>query len=232
MPYRRLPKTDSARLKALKVVLDNNDVYTAGNRIIEWKTLNKAQPAYDKLFDACQQYNISMKNQIKKSTKNTQLQRNAELYLSHFVQVLYMAIERGEIKDSYLELYGLTPGIYILPNFKTCEGLVENGPKIIEGEKMRIKKGGMPIYNPTIAKVAVHWDIFNEAYRNRKSLQKRTALALERVSALRGDVDSIILDIWNQVENAFADLPPECRSEECRKYGVVYYYRRNEPHIY
>ena len=91
MPYRRLPKTDSARLKALKVVLDNNDVYTAGNRIIEWKTLNKAQPAYDKLFDACQQYNISMKNQIKKSTKNTQLQRNAELYLSHFVQVLYMA---------------------------------------------------------------------------------------------------------------------------------------------
>ena len=232
MPYRRLPKTDSARLKALKVVLDNNDVYTAGNRIIEWKTLNKAQPAYDKLFDACQQYNISMKNQIKKSTKNTQLQRNAELYLSHFVQVLYMAIERGEIKDSYLELYGLTPGIYILPNFKTCEGLVENGPKIIEGEKMRIKKGGMPIYNPTIAKVAVHWDIFNEAYRNRKSLQKRTALALERVSALRGDVDSIILDIWNQVEKAFADLPPERRFEECRKYGVVYYYRRNEPHIY
>lgn len=232
MPYRRLPKTDSARLKALKVVLDNNDVYTAGNRIIEWKTLNKAQPAYDKLFDACQQYNISMKNQIKKSTKNTQLQRNAELYLSHFVQVLYMAIERGEIKDSYLELYGLTPGIYILPNFKTCEGLVENGPKIIEGEKMRLKKSGMPIYNPTIAKVAVHWDIFNEAYRNRKSLQKGTALALERVSALRGDVDSIILDIWNQVEKAFADLPLERRFEECRKYGVVYYYRRNEPHIY
>ena len=232
MPYRRLPKTDSARLKALKVVLDNNDVYTAGNRIIEWKTLNKAQPAYDKLFDACQQYNISMKNQIKKSTKNTQLQRNAELYLSHFVQVLYMAIERGEIKDSYLELYGLTPGIYILPNFKTCEGLVENKPKIIEGEKMRLKKSGMPIYNPTIAKDAVRWDSFNEAYRNRKSLQKRTALALERVSALRDDVDSIILDIWNQVENAFADLPPERRFEECRKYGVVYYYRRNEPHIY
>ena len=232
MPYRRLPKTDSARLKALKVVLDNNDVYTAGNRIIEWKTLNKAQPAYDKLFDACQQYNISMKNQIKKSTKNAQLQRNAELYLSHFVQVLYMAIERGEIKDSYLELYGLTPGLYILPNFKTCEGLGENGPKIIEGEKKRLKKGGMPIYNPTIAKVAVHWDIFNDAYCNRKLLQKRTAVALERVSALRDDVDSIILDIWNQVEKAFADLPPERRFQECRKYGVVYYYRRNEPHIY
>jgi hypothetical protein len=232
MPYRRLPKTDLARLKALKVVLENNDVYTATNRIIDWKTLNKAQPAYDKLFDACQLYNISMSNQVMRSTKIAQLQKNAELYLSHFVQVLYMSIERGEIKDSYLQLYGLTPGSYILPNLKTCEGLVEHGPKIIAGEKMRIKNGGMPIYNPTIAKVAVHFDIFNEAYSNRKLLQNRTALALSRVSALREEVDKVILDIWNQVEKAFINLSPERRFEECRKYGVVYYYRRNEPHIY
>jgi len=232
MPYRRLPKTDLARLKALKVVLDNNDVYTAGSRIIDWKTLNKAQSVYDKLFDACQQYNISMNNQIRKSTKIAQLQRNAELYLSHFVQILYMSIERGEIKDTYMELYGLTPGNYILPNLKTCEGLIENGPKIVAGEKARIKKGGMPIYNPTIAKVAVHFEIFNDAYSNRKLLQSRTTVALGRVSALRDEVDGVIFDIWNQVEKAFVDLPPQRRFDECRKYGVVYYYRRNEPHIY
>jgi hypothetical protein len=232
MPYRRLPKTDLARLKALKVVLDNNDVYTAGSRIIDWKTLNKAQSVFDKLFDACQQYNISMNNQIRKSTKIAQLQRNAELYLSHFVQILYMSIERGEIKDTYMELYGLTPGNYILPNLKTCEGLIENGPKIVAGEKARIKKGGMPIYNPTIAKVAVHFEIFNEAYSNRKLLQSRTTVALGRVSALRDEVDGVIFDIWNQVEKAFVDLPPQRRFDECRKYGVVYYYRRNEPHIY
>jgi len=232
MPYRRLPKTDLARLKALKVVLDNNDVYTAGSRIIDWKTLNKAQSVFDKLFDACQQYNISMNNQIRKSTKIAQLQRNAELYLSHFVQILYMSIERGEIKDTYMELYGLTPGNYILPNLKTCEGLIENGPKIVAGEKARIKKGGMPIYNPTIAKVAVHFEIFNDAYSNRKLLQSRTTVALGRVSALRDEVDGVIFDIWNQVEKAFVDLPPQRRFDECRKYGVVYYYRRNEPHIY
>ena len=31
MPYRRLPKTDAARLKALKTLLDNNDIYTVRN---------------------------------------------------------------------------------------------------------------------------------------------------------------------------------------------------------
>ena len=52
MPYRRLPKTDAARLRALKTLLDNNDIYTVRNRFIDWKTLNRAQPAYDRLLTA------------------------------------------------------------------------------------------------------------------------------------------------------------------------------------
>ena len=44
MPYRRLPKTDSARLKALKTLLENNEIYTVRNRFIDWKLLNRAQP--------------------------------------------------------------------------------------------------------------------------------------------------------------------------------------------
>ena len=43
MPYRRLPKTDAARLKALKTLLDNNDIYTVRNNFVGWKSLNKAQ---------------------------------------------------------------------------------------------------------------------------------------------------------------------------------------------
>lgn len=56
MPYRRLPKTDAARLRALKTLLDNNDIYTVRNRFIDWKTLNRAQPAYDRLLTASEQY--------------------------------------------------------------------------------------------------------------------------------------------------------------------------------
>ena len=63
MPYRRLPKTDAARLKALKTLLDNNDIYTVRNRFVDWKTLNRVQPAYDKLFTVCQQYRIRLQAQ-------------------------------------------------------------------------------------------------------------------------------------------------------------------------
>ena len=94
MPYRRLPKTDAARLKALKTLLDNNDVYTVRDRFIDWKSLNRAQPAYDRLLTAAEQYRINLNAQVRNAKKIDRLQRNATMYVSHFMQVLLMAVER------------------------------------------------------------------------------------------------------------------------------------------
>ena len=109
MPYRRLPNTDAARLRALKTVLDSNDIYTVRNRFIDWKTINSAQPAYDRLLTAAEQYRLSYAAQLRGAGKLDKLQRNAQMYVSHFMQVLRMAVERGEIKKQALGLYGLDP---------------------------------------------------------------------------------------------------------------------------
>ena len=119
-----------------------------------------------------------------------------------------------------------------LPNFKTADGLVEWGKRVLEGEKARIKKGGRPIYNPTIGMVSTHWDIFKNIYEQQKSLQNRTQKALDDIQKLRPEIDEILLDLWNQIEKHFEKEPPEMRFEACRKFGVIYYYRRNEKHLY
>lgn len=80
--------------------------------------------------------------------------------------------------------------------------------------------------------VATHCDIFREAYEKQKQLQLRTAQSLENISSIRPECDAVLLELWNAVENHFADLPPETRFAECRKFGVVYYYRRHEERIY
>ena len=98
MPYRRLPKTDAARLKALKTLLDNNEIYTVRNRFIDWQTLNKAQPAYDRLLTACEQYRLTMAAQIRNRNKMERSMQLAQVYVSHFIRVLLMSVERGEIK--------------------------------------------------------------------------------------------------------------------------------------
>ncbi len=228
MPYRRLPKTDTARLKALKTVLDNNEVYTVRNRFIDWHVLNNAQKMYEKLLTANQQYKLCFNAQTRNSGKIERLQKNAEMYISHFIQVLYMSMQRGEIKESNKQLYNLKEGDYALPNIKTYDGILVYGKSIINGEKARLKTGGRPIYNPTIGMVSTHYDIFKEAYDAQKRLQERTNKAFDILKNIRPEVDEVLLDLWNQVEKNFEKEPQDTRFDMCRKYGVVYYYRSSE----
>lgn len=232
MPYRRLPKTDAARIKALKTLLDNNDIYTARNRFIDWKSINKAKPAYDRLLTAHQQYRLCVGEQKRHTTRLAKLQHYATMYLSHFIQVLLMSVERGEIKRQTLELYGLPDNASSLPNIKSAEGVMEWMPKIIEGEKKRVRTGGRPIYNPTIGMISTHYDIFKNAYSQQQTLVKCTQMAQKDIVKMRPEVDEILLELWNQIEKHFEKEPPETRFDACRKFGIVYYYRRHEEHIY
>lgn len=233
MPYRRLPKTDASRLKALKTLLENDSLYTVKGRFVDWKTINAAQPAYNELKTAVDQYALQLKVQARRASRVEKPQRNAIMYVGHFIQVLLMAVERGEIRKAQLKLYGLDENAKAMPtNLKSAEGLLAWGPKIIEGEKARLKQGGRAIYNPTISMVSTLFDIFREVYEQQRKLMLQTQTALDRVQVLRPKVDEIILDLWNQIEAHFENEPPEVKFEQCRKYGVIYYYRRNEEHIY
>jgi len=88
---------------------------------------------------------------------------------------------------------------------------------------------GVPIYNPTIAKVKVHYDIFVDSYERQKALQVLTNRSLEGLATMRTRADELILDIWNQVEEKFRNISPnELRLDKCRDYGVIYYYRTGE----
>ena len=115
-----------------------------------------------------------------------------------------------------------------MPNIKTYDGILKSGINIIKGEKARIKNGGRPIYNPTISMVATHYDIFKEAYDKHKMLQDKTNKSFEILKVIRPDVDRVLLDLWNQIEKHFEEEPLEIKLDECRKFGIVYYYRSTE----
>lgn len=230
MPYRRLPKTDRSRLDALKTLLDNNDIYMARDRFLEWKDINEARTQYDRLLTAVNQYDVDRKAQWRNGTRIKGLQRNAYIYVSHFAQVLIMCVQRGEIKRQMMKLYGMQPDDSQIPFDNSITSIMEWAPKIISGEKERIKKGGRPIYNPTVGMVETHFDIFREAYSRQTALRNRTADMEKRLKELRPAIDELILRIWNQVENHFSregELVAD-RMEECQKFGIRYYLRRKE----
>ncbi|GFZ39766.1 hypothetical protein [Bacteroides nordii] len=229
MPYRRLPNTDQARIRALKSAVGKGDVYNVNELAISLNTLSEARSFLSKFEIAHNYYVQCYDNQVKESPKHQSNVKTARLYISHFIQVLNLSVLRSEVKPIHKKLYCLPIDNYNVPDLTSEAAMVEWGKRIIEGERKRTSQGGVPIYNPTIAKVKVHYDIFVDSYERQKALQVLTNRSLEGLATMRTRADELILDIWNQVEEKFRNISPnELRLDKCRDYGVIYYYRTGE----
>lgn len=231
MPYRRLPNTDQARLYALRNAVERANQADFTEQVISYKTRNEAQRILLLFENKVQQYHQSFQTKVSANKQYRHIVQNARMYISHFIQVLNLAVIRGDIKKELKELYHLDSDNHIVPDLASEEDLLKWGQNIIEGETKRVKQGGFPIYNPTISKVQVHYDIFKERQVT-QSMHKKTAnRSYEEIEELRKQADAVILDIWNQVERYYQDKLPFERLCACKSYGLVYYYRTGEKRL-
>lgn len=231
MPYRRLPNTDQSRLRALRVVIQQEDNSAFNERIVNFKTILEARNFLTVFEKQLLQYQQTLENQVNANKRYQQIIHNARLYISHFIQVFNLAVIRGDIRKEHKQFYQLDPEIHNVPDLSTEQALLHWGKCIIDGENERIRNGGLPIYNPAIAKVKVHYEVFKEYKSTQKIHQNATNRNWEELDNLRKRGDDVILSIWNQVEAKFKDLPPFEKLEKCRQYGLIYYYRKGEAEI-
>jgi hypothetical protein len=151
--------------------------------------------------------------------------KKARMYVSHFIQVLSMSIMRGEIARNKRAYYGLPEDEDTVPNLFSESSVLEWGVKVIEGERRRQGEGGVPIYNPTMGRVSVVFEIFRGMYEKQQTLQQRTNDALRNISDMRFEADEIIFDAWSEIEKTFSAFQGEERLKKCAEYGVIYYDR-------
>ena len=228
MPYRRLPNTDAARLRAMAVAKRRYDEAEGYGLPFNTHVINEINVFIPMFERAMAEYKSAFDGQVAKNQKYQNVIHQARMYVSHFIQVLNLACQRGEIAPEKKLMYKLLPDNYSVPDLSTEMLLLEWGKNVIDGETERMRSGGAPIYNPAIGKVKVYYDLFKEAYQNKKVSQKNTDRFLANIQSLRDRADAIILDLWNQIEASFADLGVEAMQEEAKKYGIVYYLRRKE----
>jgi len=231
MPYRRLPNTDQARLRALRTAVQQSDNENYGDQVVSYKTINEAKTYLGGFEKQLIQYQQMLESQVSANKHYQQIVHNARLYISHFIQVFNLSVIRGDIKKEHKRFYQLDQDMHIVPDLSTEAALLNWGKCIIDGENERLSKGGFPIYNPTIAKVKVHYEIFKEYKSNQKLHQITTNRNWEELVNLRAKGDKIILDIWNQVEAKYKDEKPYTRLLKCKAYGLVYYYRKGEKEL-
>lgn len=228
MPYRRLPNTDVARLRAIEAGLELGKRTAINKLAFSQQTLEKLQIFYPHFLGSIRQLNISKQNQFDRSKEYGEIFRKAKLYLSHFLQVVNFAIVRGEMKPEVIEYYGLKMNSKAAPPLNLEANVLTWGERIIDGEQKRVMKGGSPIYSPSIALVKVHYEEFVEAYRHQKMLQNITNRASMKVAELREQADQMIQQMWNEVENSMIHLSDDEKREKASEYGIVYVYRASE----
>ena len=228
MPYRRLPNTDSARLKAIKSALSKGQELPPFKLAFTQKTLQAIYSFLPGFEHTISIQKLSYSNQLYKSNDYQVCLRKARLFISHFIQVMNMAVVRGEIPSSTRTFYGIDVKDKNLPSLLTEKDVIHWGRKIIDGESARLLKGFAPITNPTIAVVKVWYEKFLDAYHSQKIILQRNRNNQEKIKMMRKQADQLIQNIWNEVEDYFSDLPDDIRREKCMEYGIVYFYRKNE----
>jgi hypothetical protein len=227
MPYRRLPNTDAARLKALHTALQKGEELSPVDLAYPQKHYYNIRSFIPSFEAALQDYAQKKDNLVRQSKQTHELFRKARLFLTHFIQVTFFAIQRGELPENTLEYFGLDSS-RTMPSLQSFEELVTCGKKILEGEKERIQQGKRPISNPTAAVVKVRYEVFLESFHSYEVHKKTKTLAQEKVLSLRKEADRLIAGLWDYIEDFFEDLPDNMKREKAAGYGIIYVYRKNE----
>ena len=228
MPYRRLPNTDLARIRALKTALSKGGQITPKELAFSQKNFLELKSFFPHFEQTIQQYKRNKEQQAIVGKQLSEQFRSARLYVSHFFQIVNFSILRGELKPEVRKFYGLKETANSVPIIGTEQQLLLWGKKLINGEEERMMTGATRIYNPSLAMVKVKYEKFCELYNRHKDLLNTNQKLQEKVNENRTYADKLIADIWNETEKFFDDLPQEEKREQCIKYGVIYFLRKNE----
>ena len=228
MPYRRLPTTDVARLKALHASVRMGEITGLSELAYAAEHIHHLRNIIDKLEGAKHQQNQSRRHQLAFSKEHQPIVVKTRLYLSHFIQVLNLAIIREEIPDSARKFYGMETFGNHLPDLRCESEILEWGKKIIDGETQRVKQGGIPIMTPGIARLKVWYDQFHDGYYILQTANKTTERADQKMVEVRKEVDSLLATVWDGIEKFYHHYPEAERRKRAEEYGLVYVFRKGE----
>jgi hypothetical protein len=231
MPYRRLPTTDVARLKALHACTRMAEISGLDELAFPAEHIHSLRNIINKLEGAKHQQNTARRHQIAFNQEYQPKLVKTRLYLSHFIQVLNFAIIREEIPESARTFYGLEEYGNRLPDLRSDKEILEWGKRIIDGENQRLKKGGIPIMTPNIARVKVWYDQFKDGYYNQVTSNRTTTRADQKMLEVRKEVDTLIATVWDGIEKFYAAQAEPDRRKLAETYGIVYVMRKGEKQV-
>ena len=131
MPYRRLPNTDQARIRALKAVVVKGDICNVYDLAVSLKALTDARNFLTK-FEAAQAYYADcFERQARAGRKHQANVKTARLYISHFIQVLNLAVIRSEVRIPPWDIRLFSPSTILRPHSAKAGSVDKSGTLLL-----------------------------------------------------------------------------------------------------
>ncbi|MDR2963361.1 MAG: hypothetical protein LBU90_07005 [Bacteroidales bacterium] len=228
MPYRRLPNTDAARTRAISKAINITLGMHPSDIAFDYKTLTRAKFFLPTFKTSIRNHRENSEHYVEKNGELTHLQKQIRMYITHFLQVLSMSIQRGEIPVDAWRYYDVEKNGKKFPKLKTDEDLLLWGKKLIDGEEQRVQDGGTPMSNPRISVLSVIYNKYAIKLKSTQFNHDTKENGSEYIQKLRDEADELILEIWNNVEHTFAHLPADEKRQKAEEYGLCYVFRPYE----
>ena len=228
MLAKKLPETNEERISILRTILKQEEINVESNKVlsmVEFQELSMFTNSFEAVNSLFGQAVVD-KEKAKASYKD--LFNHAQLYISHFIQVLFLTVIRNEIKAENLALYGFQENNPVLPDLSTEEDILQWGENLLQGEAERTYKGGIPLYNPAIAKVKVHYELFKECIYSLTIYEKNLLRLQNNMEELSIKADELISDIWTKVEARYITYSPDEQIFRFKAYRIQFLYRRGD----
>jgi hypothetical protein len=213
-------------MRALEAALQKTD-FKNGKIAISQKTIEELQTVKSKFENTLKHYEMNIQIQGEKLHVYKESMERARMYVDHFIQVLYLTSQRGEINGG-IKYYGLEEFDGKVPPLNTEEEILHWGAKMVEGEQKRIQNGGSAIYNPSIALVRIKLEEFKDVAIFQQNLKRNTTRTYHAMQELRKTTNDFISQLWNEIEEGIDTEVPKHKRQIAQDYGLVYIFRRKE----
>lgn len=230
MPSRQLPDSHSTRDKAFLTARNKYDNTPVADRLLTaaqytlWLDLATATSAYARWKKEREEAAAALSGQTGLGVNLPALTRALRLHVSHFIQTLNNAVERGALPASDRALFQLAVSDDAVPPLDSEADLLLWSERIAEGEADRVAAGGAALAWPTAGQVAAARTAFLAVANPQSTAYDAARDEQQDVLGLVPATDAAIKKMWDTIEYQLSqqDLAGSALRSRARQWGVVY----------
>ncbi len=219
---RALPNSNIGRQSTIQVAKTKHDIVLPANDALTTPTATRLDSIFTNYNGAMTTVGTTQATQSTSAAAASTAFDKAKMFISHFIQVFFLGIDRGVYAKEQKAFYGMDVSQTALPRLVTIAEVLQWGERLKTGDPLRVTAGGAAMSNPTIAQCNTAYDDWVTKNNILNTDKEAHDTALEAVEAMNTEADHVILKVWDEVETFYNEETPSSKRANARLWGVVY----------